>query len=225
MSFTLVREQISFEPMFCPTWLERIHQRDMPEIQGVSNTKLTTSGTFTLYPRIGESCTRVTFNPVDKLAIPLLRKTIVIDKVVYSIHRAELKIIRYQSQSVPTLMLHEAKSAVEKEKSENRRKFEEYEALFVITSPEDPKNMKVARQVALKAICETLLLVFTTAAGLIKVFPSANVALNRSFMTSKGIMVVYPGHLLTSPPLTSVRLLCTSHRIGKLVKQRMHQTR
>lgn len=76
-----------------PIWLNSIRQRDMPDIRSASDTKFKVSGTITLLIRKGKSRTRVNFNAVNELVVPLLLRTTFIDSFRKSIHPAERKIV------------------------------------------------------------------------------------------------------------------------------------
>lgn len=86
----------------------------------------------------------------------------------------------YHCPPVPVLMLHEAKSEDEKNSSDIREIIEQDPALLVTTAECEPKNITVARQVDLKAMCETPVLVSIQAAGVIEVNPVADIAKNHA---------------------------------------------
>lgn len=69
------------------------------------------------------------------------------------------------------LMLHETRSVARKVKSDTREEDEENVALLVVSIGCEPTYKTVARQVVLKAMCETPVLVCTQAAALTKVDP------------------------------------------------------
>lgn len=85
----------------------------MPELRNASDTKPVVSGTITVYLSMKEPNTRVTIVVVDKLAILVLLETIFIDRFIMSIHPTERKIIPHHSPPIPSLLIHETKSAAE----------------------------------------------------------------------------------------------------------------
>lgn len=90
-------------------------------------------------------------------------------------------------------MIHWAKGEAEKYLSDVSQFIKQDSALFVTPMKSEPKNIAVARQVVLKALCETLILVFTNGAGLIEVLLHPNVVKSRACMTAKGTTEVYRG--------------------------------
>lgn len=64
------------------TWMNYIHDREMPEVGGASDTKLVMSGTVTLHLRMVESRTWLTFCVADKLIVPVLLETIIVGKCI-----------------------------------------------------------------------------------------------------------------------------------------------
>lgn len=88
-------------------------------------------------------------------------------------------------------MVHEAGSAAEEKMSDTRQGVEEDLALLLTPIKYADKYMTVVRQIVLKAMCDTQVLVFTQVAGLIEVIMHENVAKNHVYMTAKGIVDVY----------------------------------
>lgn len=90
-------------------------------------------------------------------------------------------------------MVHEINSEADKNASDIRQS--NYQDLAPLVTPTtcDRKYITVTRQVALKEIHETLVLVSTQAAGLIEIIPHENVAKTHACVTAKGIVDVYPG--------------------------------
>lgn len=93
----------------------------MPEIQDACDRKLVVSGTITLHPRIADSPTRVAFGVVDELAVPVLLGTAFIDRFVNSIQPTERKIIPSHTPPIFILLIHDARSAAEKNSSDIRK--------------------------------------------------------------------------------------------------------
>lgn len=66
-------------------------------------------------------------------------------------------------------MVHEAMRAAQNDKSGNHQESEEDLALFVAATMADFKNIMVARQVMLKVMCKTAVLVSTKMASVIEI--------------------------------------------------------
>lgn len=165
----------------------------MPEIRSAFNANLAASGTITLSLRTGESRARVTLSVVDKLAALVLFGTTFIDRFIRSINPTERKIAPHHCPPVSILIVHEARSAIEKKEDLRiRQEVEEDLELFVTPTCCDPKNITVAQRVELEAVCETPVLVSTKAAGLIKVFSHEKIAKHNAYTTAKGITDAYP---------------------------------
>lgn len=133
-----------------PNWLHSIHQRNMLEFQGASNTTIVGSWPITLHLSIGESRIRVTFGIADSFTVSVLLETTSIYKVIRKIHPAEGKIVPHHSPPVPVLIVHEFRSGAEKMKSEDRQEIEENLALLVALTKSKPRTTTTARQAALK---------------------------------------------------------------------------
>lgn len=58
----------------------------MPKIQSASNSKQIVSRTITLHLRIGYSRTHVTLGVEDKLIVPVMLETTLIDRLIKSVH-------------------------------------------------------------------------------------------------------------------------------------------
>lgn len=98
-----------------------------------------------------ESCTRLTFDVVDRLAIPVLSGTTFIEKIIRSIDPAERKFIRCYSPPVPILMVQEAKSETVKNTLVISQLIEQDLVLLVTPIKREPKIIAVARKVLWKA--------------------------------------------------------------------------
>lgn len=145
----------------------------------------------------------MTFSVVDRLAVLVLFGTTVIDKFIESIHLAERRIILYHSLLVLILIVHEGKTKVEKNTLPFRQFIERVSALLVTPINFETENSTVARQVALKEMCETSVLVFTFAAGLVEIVPSLNVDRSHGCMPTKPITDIYPEVPFIPPTPTS----------------------
>lgn len=88
------------------SWLDSIHQLNMPEMCSAFDTKLFLSGTITLHLMICESRTLVTFGVVDKLALPVLLGMTFIDRYIRSVYPAEKRTVSYHYPSVPIVIVH-----------------------------------------------------------------------------------------------------------------------
>lgn len=89
-------------------------------------------------------------------------------------------------------MVHDAKTATEKNTADIGQFIKLDPALLATPNNDEPKNITVARQVVLWVIRKFSVLVFTKAAGLVEVTPHEKVGKNHVYMTTKGIMDVYP---------------------------------
>lgn len=72
---------------------------------------------------------------------------------------------RHHARSVLVLMVYQAKSASGKEKSDNSQDIDEDLALFATLILKDHNKISIARQVVLKAMCETIMIVSVNLAG------------------------------------------------------------
>lgn len=171
-------------------WLDNIRQRDMLEIRNASNTKLVVFGTFPLHLCMGESRTLVTLDVVEKLAVPVLFGTTFIDKFIKSIHADERKINLHHSAPVPILMPHEFNCEAKRNSSDTHQFIAQYPALLVMPISSESKYITAARQVALKAIYETPVLVSTNAVAPVEEIPHEKVAESHACMMAKEIMDV-----------------------------------
>lgn len=124
-----------------PTRLDSVCQRNMPEVQSASNTMLNVSDNNSLEDRTGESLTRARSSIADKLAVPVLLRTIFVDKVIRSIHPSERKIVQHDSPPRPVLLLYEARSAAKKDVLNKCREIEENLALFATLTWKYAKNL------------------------------------------------------------------------------------
>lgn len=95
-------------------------------------------------------------------------------------------------------MILEAYSEVEKNSEDNKLDIRQQQGvgleLLVTLTRSEPKYTTIFRQELLKEMCETLILVFTQASGLIEVLSLENVAKNHACKTVRGIMDVYSEH-------------------------------
>lgn len=110
----------------------------------------------------------MTFGIVDTLDVPVLLGTTFIDRAVTSIHSSKRKTVSHHFLSVPIVMVYEARSTAENVKSNNFKENEKDLEVFVARTLSDHKNITVARQVVLNAMCETPVLVSTKVATLIQ---------------------------------------------------------
>lgn len=102
------------------SWLDNILECNMRDIRSASDKSLVVSGTVTLHIRIGELHTRVTFDIVDKLTVPVLLGKILIDKVIISFQLAVRHIVLSHSMPLHLRMIHKAKSEAEKSTTDIR---------------------------------------------------------------------------------------------------------
>lgn len=171
--------------------LDIIRHSDLSEIRSASNTIIIVSGTITTHLRIDGSRTLLTFDVVDRLALPVLLGTTFIDKYIKSIYPAVRKLFRYHFLPVPIRMVQKTNSEAKKNTSDICQLIEEDAALLVTPTRSDLKNIIVSRHIVLMAICETPVLRSTQAGCLIEVSSHPNIAKSRTCMTAKGITDVY----------------------------------
>lgn len=69
---------------------------------------------------MGESHTGVNSGLVSDLAVPVLLRTIYIDRLIKSFHPAERKIVPHYSRTILILMIQEAKEVDSKNNTETR---------------------------------------------------------------------------------------------------------
>lgn len=87
-----------------------------------------------------------------------------------TIRLLERKGVPHSSLVKPILVLRKAKSLAEKENdSYIPQNIEEDEEVLVLPTRSDTKNIKAARQVLLKVMCQMSVLLFIKAAGLIEI--------------------------------------------------------
>lgn len=91
------------------------------------------------------------------------------------------------------MIVQKAKREAQKSTSDVRQFIEQDPALLVTLTESDPKNITVARPVALKKMCKILFLASTQNGGLIEVIPHPNLAEGHACMMAIGIMDVYIG--------------------------------
>lgn len=177
-----------------PTWLNSIRQRHLLDICSASNKKLELSGSVAAHLRVGESCTRVSFGVISELVVPVLLGKTYFNWFIKSIYPANRKIVFSHSPPVPIFMVHETWNKTEIDKLDSHQGFARGLASSVKATTCEPKCIMVTQQVVLKAICETLLLVFTQAVRLIEVITFQRVSKHHACMTAKSIVYVYWGH-------------------------------
>lgn len=153
-----------------PSRLDNVRQRDMPDIRGVSNTKINMFGTITVHQRMSGSRSCDDCGTVNELVKTVLLASTYIDRFIKSIYPAERIIVPHQSPLIAVLMLAEAKSESKKNNTEALQKVEEELALLVtyITSQSD--YITVAGRIVFMSMCKTSLIVSTKASGLVEVF-------------------------------------------------------
>lgn len=93
-----------------PSWLDSVCKREMLDIRSTSDMKLKMSGTKTPFLCMGGSRTRISFDVVNKLVVPVLLETACINRFIKSIHLAQRKIFPHRFSPVPVLTVHEARS-------------------------------------------------------------------------------------------------------------------
>lgn len=116
-------------------------------------------------------------------------------------------------------MVQEAGSAAENDKSDTLQKVTERLALLVTPIRCDSKYITVARQVVLKVLCETPVLISTQVAGVREAIPQENVNKNHACMTAKGFMDINPGRLFNITIATFDKIDVNLHKeqkVGKL---------
>lgn len=89
-----------------------------------SYTKLKVSRTITLHLRLVELRNCVNFSVFSEFAIPVPLETTYSDMFIKLIHPAEQEIVSHHSMSVPTLILEEAGSKAELERSDSVKQFQ-----------------------------------------------------------------------------------------------------
>lgn len=144
-----------------------------------------------LHLRMGESRTRANFGIASELVVPILLGTTYIDRFIRSIHPAERKIVPYHYPPVPKLIVYKARSEPEIEKLDSHQNVESDLALLVTASGGEPKYITVVRQVVLRAVCETPVIVSTQVACILEVILHRSVANNHLRKMAKGIMYIY----------------------------------
>lgn len=88
--------------------------------------------------------------------MPVLLGTTFLDKDISSIHLTERKTLPHYSLPITISMVHEARSAAEKEGDLHiRQEVEEDLALLVKITQGDSKNITATRKVLLKEMCNT----------------------------------------------------------------------
>lgn len=85
-------------------------------------------------------------------------------------------------------MVHEAMTVTEKNTSDIRQFIKQHYSLLMTPISAEPKYITAPGEVILKAMCKTLVLVFTQATGLAKVVLHKNVANHHACMRAKRIM-------------------------------------
>lgn len=157
------------------SWLESIHQRNMTDRRSASDKKLEIFWTITIHICMSESRSRVNFGVIDELIVPVLSGTTYIDWFVKSIHLAERKIMLHHYPSVPILMIRETRCEPEMNKPDFCHEVEKDLELLLTAIRCERMSITVARQVGLKAMIDTPVLVFRKPAG-------------RTEVTCRGIM-------------------------------------
>lgn len=84
-------------------------------------------------------------------------------------------------------MVHETKSAAEHNMSDIHQFIKQDPSLLLTATSGEAKYITVARQVVLKGMHNTSVLVFTQTEGLVYIITHENVAKNHTYMTAKGI--------------------------------------
>lgn len=118
-------------------------------------------------------------------------------------------------------MVLKVKSTAEKNSSDNRKEIAKDLALFVTLTRGGPKNITVAKQVVLKLICKTPVLLSTKEAGLMSITAHENVAKIYACKAAKGIMDIKPGRhfFITIANLGKVDLHLPKHQtVGEAAK-------
>lgn len=87
-----------------------------------------------------------------------------------------MKIVPHHPPLVPILIVHEAKSETKRQNTEVRLKVAARLVLLLIPIRGTPKSITAARQIVLRVMCDTPVIVRTQATGLIEVAPYVDVA-------------------------------------------------
>lgn len=106
--------------MVKPVWMSLIPVNKKRRLQSVTNQELNSLGTILLHARMTETYVPDMFVIVNNLAILVPLRTSFVDKFVKGFFPAEKKIVRYDSQSVTTLMVHEESNGNRKTTKNNR---------------------------------------------------------------------------------------------------------
>lgn len=130
----------------------------------------------------------------DKLVVPVLLGTILIDKFTRSIHQAKEKIVPNHTLPVPTVMVQEAESEAEKDMSDIHQFIHQNQTLFVTPIRGKVKYITVARKLFFKAMCETPASASTQAAGPLNIISHENVSKNNACMPAREFMDAYAAH-------------------------------
>lgn len=131
----------------------------MLDMHSAPESELNVSETIAIHLRLGESETRVNFAIVNELVVLVLLGTTCIDRFIKWMHLVERKIIADNSLPVPIITIHEARSRAERNITESRQEIEKESALLVTHFACGPKSIMVARQIVLKTMSETQLIV------------------------------------------------------------------
>lgn len=110
-------------------------------------------------------------------------------------HPAESKNVSQHSSPVPILTVHKARNEAEMDRSDPCQGDEASLAMFVTSIGCETKYIAVARQVVLKAMCETPVLVSIQATALVYVRPIKTCPKKYACMTAKGIVNAYTSGL------------------------------
>lgn len=105
-------------------------------------------------------------------------------------------IVPHHSLPVPILMVNNGKCEAEVNTSDIGQINDQDLTPLVKPTCNEPRCITAARQVVLKAICETSVLVSTQALGLLQVATRKNVDKTPVCTTARGIMGVYPRRLI-----------------------------
>lgn len=106
-------------------------------------------------------------------------------------HPVERNVIPHHSRPVPILTAHEAGGDTKNNNTETCQEFEEKTALLKTPISCNRKFVTVARQVKLRKVRDTTVLVSAQEAGIIELIPDGDVARNQACMTAKRIIDVY----------------------------------
>lgn len=99
--------------------------------------------------------TRDNFGVENELVVLILLGSTAIDRFINLIHQSDRKIDPYLSQPEPVLMVHEAESPAENDRSDTHQEVTKDMARLMTSTRFDPKYIWIAQQVALKAMCKT----------------------------------------------------------------------